>query len=76
MVAIAVSVKTDIIKLRNEFLAMPGLSLTVPQAARLLSVGDEDARELLNALVKEGLLLQPVNGIYSRYTPLSSVDEL
>jgi hypothetical protein len=66
MVAIAVPVKADLIRLRNEFLAMPGLSLTVPQAARLLSVRESDAHALLDALVAEGLLVDAGNGIYRR----------
>jgi Fic family protein len=70
MVAIAVPVKADLIRLRNEFLAMPGLCLTVPQAARLLSVAEPEARRLLNALVEEGLLLRPVRGCYRRHPPL------
>lgn len=66
MVAIAALVKADLIKLRSEFLAMPGLGLTVPQAARLLSVSESDAHTLLDALVAEGLLVAASNGIYRR----------
>jgi hypothetical protein len=66
MVAIAAPVKADLIRLRNEFLAMPGLSLTVPQTARLLSVSECDAHALLDVLVAEGLLVDARNGIYRR----------
>ena len=66
MVAIAAPVQADLIRLRNEFLGMPGLSLTVPQAARLLSVRESDAHALLDALVAEGLLVAASNGIYRR----------
>ena len=64
MLTIAAPVETDLLRLRNEFLAMPGLSLTVPQAARLLSVGESDAHALLDALVAEGLLVDAGKGIY------------
>jgi Fic family protein len=70
MVAIAAPMSADLTRLRNEYLAMPGLCLTVPQAARLLSIGEADARELLTALVEEGLLVRPVRGTYGRYLPV------
>jgi hypothetical protein len=66
MLTIAASVEADLLRLRNEFLAMPGLCLTVPQAARLLSVGELDAHALLDLLVAEGLLVDVGNGIYRR----------
>jgi Fic family protein len=56
----------DLLRLRNEFVAMPGLRLTVPQTARLLSVREPNARALLDELVDEGLLHRPTGGIYLR----------
>ena len=40
-----------------QFVTVPGLCLTVHQAARLLSVREPDARALLDALVDERLLV-------------------
>ena len=61
-----VLVASDLFRLRNEFLSMPGLCLTVPQAARLLSLHGDEARALLDELVAEGLLTRAVSGIYRR----------
>ena len=36
---------------------MPGLELTVPQAVRLWSVGMDDCRHVIDALVDAGFLL-------------------
>jgi hypothetical protein len=56
-------------KLRCEFLAMPGLCLDVRQTARLLSVCEDEARSLLDALVDEGLLFRTAAGVYRRTQP-------
>jgi hypothetical protein len=59
-------IDTDLMNLRNEFMAMPGLCLTVPQTARLLSVPEAMACALLAALVAEGLLIRTCCGLYRR----------
>lgn len=59
-------VDADLLRLRNEFVAMPGLCLNVRQAARLLAVRELKACTLLDALVGEGLLFRPVSGLYRR----------
>jgi mono/diheme cytochrome c family protein len=69
---IAVPVATDLLRLREEFLSMPGLCLDIRQTARLLSVAEADARALLDALVAEGLLVHPVSGTYRRVPRLTS----
>ena len=43
----------DLLKLRKEFVAMPGLCLTTLQAARLFSVRKPEAGALLDKLVYE-----------------------
>ena len=45
-----------IARLRNEFTAMPGLCLTVPQAQRLLAVDAPTATSALHCLVSSGFL--------------------
>jgi len=56
----------DLMKLRNEFMAMPGLCVTARQTARLLSVRESKARALLDELVADGLLVRTGNGLYRR----------
>ena len=63
---LAVPVDADLGRLRTEFFALPGLSLTARQAARLLSVREPNARALLDALVAEGLLVRTGGGLYKR----------
>ena len=41
---------------RSEFLEMPGLRLTVPQAARLCAASGDDCRRVLEELVADGFL--------------------
>ena len=66
MVTLSTPVDADLLRLRTEFFAMPGLCLTAPQTARLLSVREPKARALLDALVAEGLLLRDDGGLYRR----------
>ncbi len=41
---------------RAEFMEMPGLALTLPQAARLWNLGLDDCRSVINALIDGGFL--------------------
>jgi hypothetical protein len=43
-------------RVRSEFLEMPGLELTVPQAGRLWSLGLDDCRHVIDELVDAGFL--------------------
>jgi Fic family protein len=51
---------------RAEYLEMPGLCLTVPQAARLLGVTTVESQRVLSALLDGGLLRRDPNGAYRR----------
>lgn len=51
---------------RDEFHAMPGLNLTLPQAARLFDIDVRRAKRVLIALLDEGFLLRDARGIYHR----------
>lgn len=66
MTTVAPPVDADLLRLRTEFFAMPGLCLTARQVARLLSVREPKARALLEALVDEGLLIRNGGGLYRR----------
>lgn len=45
-----------IARARAEFVEMPGLALTLPQAARLWNVAVDDCRVILDALTTTGFL--------------------
>jgi hypothetical protein len=43
-------------RVRAEFVEMPGLELTLPQAVRLWTLGADDCRHVVDALVDVGFL--------------------
>jgi DNA-binding IclR family transcriptional regulator len=59
-------VDLDSLRLRNEFLSLPGLAVTLGQTARLLSVRLDHARRLLTDLQHEGFLVCDDKGEYRR----------
>lgn len=60
----------ELARLRDEFLAMPGLRLTAQQTARLLDVQVRESRALLSNLEDEGFLICVPVGVYRRAFPL------
>jgi len=59
-------IEADALRLRDEFLSMPGLSLTPAQAARLLSLRVAHAAMLLDDLRREGFLVVTPEGLFRR----------
>ncbi|HZP49001.1 MAG TPA: hypothetical protein VFB07_10725 [Vicinamibacterales bacterium] len=59
-------IERDTLRLRNEFLELPGLSVTVPQIARLLGVRLQHAEDMLDQLAREGFLIVDAQGAYRR----------
>lgn len=53
-------------RIRAEYIEMPGLSLTVAQAARFWGLSEVVLEGLLAALVEGGFLLRDSNGAYRR----------
>jgi Fic family protein len=53
-------------RIRAEFHEMPGLTLTVPQAARLWSLSLAQSERLLSELVDRGFLVRDPHGAYRR----------
>jgi DNA-binding IclR family transcriptional regulator len=49
-----------------EFLEMPGLRLTIPQACRLFSLPSTECQSLLATLVDRGFLIRTREGHYIR----------
>jgi len=52
----------------SEFVEMPGLRLTLPQAQRLLGLDEHTCRGLLEQLVEARFLWRGENGVYARLT--------
>ena len=69
MIVTAEPTDLDALRIRNEFLAMPGLIISVPQVARLLGLRSEHAAAILEALARECFLTQTVHGAYRRAVP-------
>jgi hypothetical protein len=58
---------TDLIeRIRREFVALPGLRLTVPQAARLLDTSSDVCRSILETLVGSHFLEWRHDGLVAR----------
>jgi Fic family protein len=53
-------------RIRAEYQEMPGLTLTVPQAARLWSLSPSESLSLLSELVAGGFLTRDTRGAYRR----------
>jgi hypothetical protein len=53
-------------RIRMEFVEMPGMRLTRPQARRLWNLEQAACDELLDALVEEGFLKQTSDGAFLR----------
>jgi hypothetical protein len=53
-----------LLRIRGEFREMPGLRLTIAQAARLWQLDPGRSEELLNALVTDGTLARNATGAY------------
>ena len=51
-------------RIRGEYMEMPGLKLTVPQAARLWHLDQPSIEQLLDVLVADGVLRRTAAGAY------------
>ena len=60
------SLSADLARIRSEYIEMPGLVLTLPQAARLWGLGTQRAAELLTALLNAGFLACDTRAVYRR----------
>ncbi len=62
-------VSSDLLsRARGEYLEMPGLSLTVPQAQRLWGLDNTACRQVLQGLIEAGFLKRRSDGTYVRRT--------
>ena len=60
------SMSSDLARIRSEYIEMPGLVLTLPQAARLWGFGPRRAAELLTVLLDAGFLACDKRALYRR----------
>lgn len=66
MIVAANPTDQDALRLRHEFLEMPGLTISVPQVARILGLRVEHASAILEALASERFLTKTPTGSYRR----------
>ena len=66
MIVAAAPTELDSLRLRNEFLEMPGLRISVLQVARMLGLRSEHAAAILETLTSERFLTQTAAGLYHR----------
>jgi hypothetical protein len=53
-------------RVEGEYREMPGLSLTLPQAARLLGIEPSTCEVVVTALIERNILKRTLNGTYVR----------
>ena len=58
-------------RIRGEFREMPGLKLTIAQAARLWHLDPASSREYLDMLVLDGILRRKPDGVYLAVSDVS-----
>ena len=66
MIVLADAIDADVLRIRHEFLEMPGHVLTVAQTACLYSLSPAHAKTLLQTLEAEGFLVSGHDGAYRR----------
>ena len=71
MIALADAIDADVLRIRYEFLEMPGLVRTVAQTARLYAVSTAHAKTLLETLEAEGV---PGQRVHRRLSALDAAD--
>lgn len=60
-------------RIRGEYLEMPGLRLTLPQAQRLWHLRERECEELLGALIDAKFLCRKSDGRYARVSELEGI---
>jgi hypothetical protein len=61
--------RTLVDRVRGEFNEMPGLQLTIPQAARLLGIEQDACKDLIESLVASSFLRRTSAGMVVRAEP-------
>ena len=71
MITSALPTDQDALRVRSEFLDLPGLTLSVPQVARMLGLRSEHAAAILQTLVSDRFLTETAAGSYHRAMPIA-----
>ena len=66
MIVLAEPSDLDTLRVRTEFLEMPGLCVTIAQATRLFGVREKRAADMLATLEREGFLTRDGCGAFCR----------
>jgi hypothetical protein len=61
-----------LLMVRAEYREMPGLGLTLAQAARFFALTPSDSERVMRQLIDEGLVFRDLTGVYRRVTDLQS----
>jgi len=74
MIPVADAIDADTLRIRHEFLTLPGLRASTSSCAHLLGLSPRHAANILESLVREGFLEHAGNGEFVRLTahPLRS----
>ena len=72
---VVVSREQIVRRIRGEYLEMPGLRLTRPQAQRLWGLDEQTCARLLDSLTEDRFLLRRDDGTYARLTDGALGDE-
>ena len=62
------AIREALLHVEGEYREMPGLCLTLPQAARLWGLDHSTCELVLTNLIERRVLKRAVNGTYVRYT--------
>ena len=76
MITIAEPIDADALRIRHEFLALPGLTVSVDSCSRLLNLPHRHAKVILKSLVEDGFLERTIDGRYVRGRKNRRSDEL
>jgi hypothetical protein len=66
MITASAPIDADALRIRHEFLTLPGLRASVVSFAALLNVSERHARLVLESLVDDGFLERIADGEYVR----------
>ena len=72
MITVSAPIDADALRIRHEFLTLPGLRASVASLAALLNVSPRHARLVLESLVDDGFLERGASDHYVR--PASAAD--
>ena len=69
MITASAPIDADALRIRHEFLTLPGLRASVASFALLLNVSPRQARLVLDSLVDDGFLERNAGDTYARPEP-------